>query len=42
MYKVVVGITTLNNPEILNNCLKSIYKTKEKLTLVGTTQVVFQ
>ena len=29
MHKVVVGITTLNNPDILNNCLKSIYKTHD-------------
>jgi GT2 family glycosyltransferase len=29
VHKVVVGITTLNNPEILNNCLKSIYKTHD-------------
>lgn len=29
MYKVVVGITTLNNPEILDNCIKSIYRTHD-------------
>ena len=29
MHKIVVGITTLNNPDILNNCLKSIYKTHD-------------
>jgi len=27
MYKAVVGIPTLNNPELLNNCLNSIFKT---------------
>ena len=27
MHKILVGIPTLNNPDLLNKCLNSIFKT---------------